>query len=484
MSVGHRRGRVARADGRLPAGAARRTGHRLRVDVAARRARRAHGDRWGRGRSLLPRLTLTDQRVIDLAGELGLGDSIRWRRLGVGFFHDGRLASMSTPRELLTFPGLRARDRVRLVAFVARCRTISDRSALDDEPIEHWPGTWPETHLGAALAPAARLEVRRPLRRPSRHLPVVAHAAHRRDARPLGPRGHGLDRRRPPGARGRARARDRAARRRAAARHDRDAHSVCERACPGRRRGRPAARSRPRDLDAAAPAARRAALARAGGGAAARPVPLPRRRLRRRARARERQPLLHAQHHRPPRAAHERGRDHPRGRSRARGRAPPVRAEVRDARLAGARAQLRRDDARLPGSGADDVPGLRPGARRAREPGGPGAACRAHTPRRRSRNGFRRSSLRRASSSPRRRTCTQTSSTARRSSGWPSAWWKNCIHGWTPCSGRRWRHDRAAPSNRRLSKESSLTTPTRIGVTGGAGFIGSHLCERLLGGGP
>ena len=83
-------------------------------------------------------LTLTDQRVIDLAEELGLGDSIRWRRLGVGFFQDGRLASMSTPRELLGFPGLRARDRLRLAAFVARCRTISDRSALDDEPIEPW----------------------------------------------------------------------------------------------------------------------------------------------------------------------------------------------------------------------------------------------------------------------------------------------------------------------------------------------------------
>jgi protoporphyrinogen oxidase len=83
-------------------------------------------------------LTLTDRRVIDLAGELGLADTIRWRQLGVGFFQDGRLASMSTPRELLGFPGLRARDRLRLAAFVARCRTISDRSALDDEPIEPW----------------------------------------------------------------------------------------------------------------------------------------------------------------------------------------------------------------------------------------------------------------------------------------------------------------------------------------------------------
>ena len=61
-------------------------------------------------------LTLTDSRVIDTARELGLEDEIRWRRLGVGFFHDGRLASMSTPKELLSFPGLRARDRARLVS--------------------------------------------------------------------------------------------------------------------------------------------------------------------------------------------------------------------------------------------------------------------------------------------------------------------------------------------------------------------------------
>ena len=83
-------------------------------------------------------LTLTDQRVIDLATELGLGDSIRWRPLGVGFYHDGSLASMSTPREVLGFPGLSAADRARLVAFVLRCKLISDQGALDKEPIEPW----------------------------------------------------------------------------------------------------------------------------------------------------------------------------------------------------------------------------------------------------------------------------------------------------------------------------------------------------------
>jgi protoporphyrinogen oxidase len=83
-------------------------------------------------------VALTDDRVIELARELGLEDRIRWRRLGVGFFHDGRLASMSRPRELIAFPGLKAVDRVRLAAFGVRCRTISDHRQLDDEPVEAW----------------------------------------------------------------------------------------------------------------------------------------------------------------------------------------------------------------------------------------------------------------------------------------------------------------------------------------------------------
>jgi len=83
-------------------------------------------------------LTLEDDRMLALAEELGLEDRIRWRPLGVGFFHDGRLASMSTPREALTFPGLSLRDKARMAAFVARCRRTTDHAPLDEEPLERW----------------------------------------------------------------------------------------------------------------------------------------------------------------------------------------------------------------------------------------------------------------------------------------------------------------------------------------------------------
>jgi protoporphyrinogen oxidase len=81
-------------------------------------------------------VTTTDRRVLDLADELGV--DIRWRRLGGGFYHDGRTAEMSTPAQLLTFPGLSPADRARLVRFVLRCRRIGDHSQLDRLPLEAW----------------------------------------------------------------------------------------------------------------------------------------------------------------------------------------------------------------------------------------------------------------------------------------------------------------------------------------------------------
>ena len=45
---------------------------------------------------------------------------------------------MSTPFEVLTFPGLRVDDKARLAAFVLACGRISDHEALDEIGIEEW----------------------------------------------------------------------------------------------------------------------------------------------------------------------------------------------------------------------------------------------------------------------------------------------------------------------------------------------------------
>jgi protoporphyrinogen oxidase len=81
----------------------------------------------------------TDDRVRSLAAEVGIGeDRFRFRTTRVGFYQQGQLTSMSSARELLTFPGLSAIDRVRLGAFAARCQLKSDYADLDAMPLETW----------------------------------------------------------------------------------------------------------------------------------------------------------------------------------------------------------------------------------------------------------------------------------------------------------------------------------------------------------
>jgi protoporphyrinogen oxidase len=80
----------------------------------------------------------TDDRVRGLAEEVGLGDRFRFRPTGVGFYDDGRLFSMNSLKEFLTFPLLPFHDRIRLGAFVARCQLIDHYEQLDDVPLEQW----------------------------------------------------------------------------------------------------------------------------------------------------------------------------------------------------------------------------------------------------------------------------------------------------------------------------------------------------------
>jgi protoporphyrinogen oxidase len=80
----------------------------------------------------------SDRRVIGLAEELGLGDRFRFRPTKVGFYGDGRVFSMTSPAEFLTFPLLHPLDRLRLGAFVARCQLTKGHEELDDEPLLEW----------------------------------------------------------------------------------------------------------------------------------------------------------------------------------------------------------------------------------------------------------------------------------------------------------------------------------------------------------
>jgi len=80
----------------------------------------------------------SDHRVVGLAEELGLGDRWRYRPTKVGFYGDGRVFSMTSPKEFLTFPLLRPLDRARLATFVARCQLTKSHDDLDDTPLLDW----------------------------------------------------------------------------------------------------------------------------------------------------------------------------------------------------------------------------------------------------------------------------------------------------------------------------------------------------------
>jgi protoporphyrinogen oxidase len=79
-----------------------------------------------------------DDRVLGLVDDAGLRDHMRYRPTRVGFYDDGRLFSMSSVGELLTFPLLAPHDRLRLAAFVARCQMARGHERFDETPLVPW----------------------------------------------------------------------------------------------------------------------------------------------------------------------------------------------------------------------------------------------------------------------------------------------------------------------------------------------------------
>ena len=70
-------------------------------------------------------ITPADTRMIAMAEEVGLGDQLRFRPVGAGFFADGEMHDFNGIGDLLRFSPLGPLARLRLGWFVAQCQLRS-----------------------------------------------------------------------------------------------------------------------------------------------------------------------------------------------------------------------------------------------------------------------------------------------------------------------------------------------------------------------
>jgi protoporphyrinogen oxidase len=83
-------------------------------------------------------ITPSDQRMIAMAGEVGLGDELRFTPVGAGFFSGGEMHDFNGVGDLLRFSPLSPPARLRLGAFVAQCQLRSSYEMLETVPLETW----------------------------------------------------------------------------------------------------------------------------------------------------------------------------------------------------------------------------------------------------------------------------------------------------------------------------------------------------------
>ncbi|HJO07142.1 MAG TPA: NAD(P)/FAD-dependent oxidoreductase [Chloroflexota bacterium] len=73
-----------------------------------------------------------DTDIIDLLGELGIGDTLEWRAPTMGFFSGGRLYNFTTPIDLLKFFPLPLLSRLRMGIATLRLQRIKDYTRFED----------------------------------------------------------------------------------------------------------------------------------------------------------------------------------------------------------------------------------------------------------------------------------------------------------------------------------------------------------------
>ncbi|MDX6608885.1 MAG: hypothetical protein QOF85_810 [Solirubrobacterales bacterium] len=89
-------------------------------------------------------ITPADTRMIAMAGEVGLGDQLRFTPVGAGFYAGGAMHDFNGIADLLRFAPLGPAARLRLGWFVAQCQLRSSYEKLEQIPLE----TWLRRHCG------------------------------------------------------------------------------------------------------------------------------------------------------------------------------------------------------------------------------------------------------------------------------------------------------------------------------------------------
>jgi protoporphyrinogen oxidase len=80
----------------------------------------------------------SDERMLALAGELGLAAELHFTPVGVGFFLDGAMYPFNGLLDFMRFPPLSPVARARLAWFVLQCQLRKDFSRLEDVPLQQW----------------------------------------------------------------------------------------------------------------------------------------------------------------------------------------------------------------------------------------------------------------------------------------------------------------------------------------------------------
>lgn len=97
---------------------------------------------WDMGKYFIERyyhhISSNDKFLVNLLGELNIGDKLKWEKASVGYFYDDRIYGMDTPLDILRFSGLNLIDVLRLGTVILRVKLKGDYSELDNIPAEKW----------------------------------------------------------------------------------------------------------------------------------------------------------------------------------------------------------------------------------------------------------------------------------------------------------------------------------------------------------